>query len=463
MKKFFIIILIFILTVNIGIAKENTVNNDKSADTIQYLNLNWWENYKDDILIEHLKNLYEKNYDLKNADLKVKENEKLVKIEFSSELPHLSFDGYIGRDFRSSVQKFGAMAIDSYSQSNFQLPLTASYEIDIWGKNRIKTKSAKQRLEIVKQAERAVYISLISDFVSNYYNLIKIDRLLEIQNELVNIQEDIVQKTKDKNLAGLCSVNEVLAEQKFLSVLTEEKNNLEDKQEVLVNVLNSYLAKNDGDFNRSHYSDIVLINNIPEQFNTDVIDYRPDFLQQEANIKMVGYDVRAARKELLPSFVIFGQLGLNAYRFGDLFKTSTQLANAGILPVYDIFSGGRKMAFLKLKKYQYDEALNNYQKIIVEDIKEVNTALSEFKVTKKNYYEASERADVQNKIYNLVYDKEKIGAASKLDVLYAKETELITEKDKISNTVNYIISTISLYKAVGGKNLFDLAPEDEEI
>ncbi len=459
MKKFLIALIALILTTNFAYSKDDIKSLEHEQNKISYLNIDYWENYGDDLLIEHLKNLFEQNYDLKIAQIKLKENEKLVSLQFANELPQLSFDGYITRDFRSSVQKFGSMSIPSYAQNNFQLPLSASYEIDIWGKNRLKTKSAKQLYEIEKQNERTRYISLTSDFTSDYFNLIKTDELLKIQDELIEIQKEIVEKIEFKNQTGLCSINEVLAEKKLLTTFYEEKNNLEDKKEALENALKSYLALREGHIERKNFNDIE-INFVPEKLNTDIIEKRPDFIASELNLKKSGYDVRIARKELLPNFIIFGQIGLNSYHFSDLFKSSTQLANAGIIPTFDIFSGGRKMAFLKLKKYQYDEALNQYQKTIVEDIKEVNNAVCEVKTAKKNYLEANERYDIQNRIFSLVKDKKEIGASSGLDVLYAKQGSLFSRKESVSNTVNYLISTITLYKSTGGQNLFELKEEN---
>lgn len=454
MKKLLIYCLIFAFTIIPASAKQTQKDIEHAKNTVMYLNIEWWENYKDDILIQHLKELYESNYDLKNAELKIKENEKIVKMQFADELPQLYFDGFLSRDFRSSIQRYGNMVIPSYAQNNFQLPLTASYEIDIWGKNRLKTKSTQQYLEMVKQAERATYIALTSDFAAEYFNLIKCDKLLSIQNELITIQQEIVSKTEEKYSVGLATLNDLLAEQRMLTTLKEERNNLEEKQEVLINNLRIYLAKRDGDIERADYSKLVLLQNIPSELNSDIIENRPDFLQQEANIKRVGYDVRVARRELLPNIVIFGQIGFNAYRLNSLVNSSSQLFNAGVMPSLDLFSGGRKLAFLKLKKYQFDEALNDYQKTILEDIKELNVSMHEFKTAKKNYDESFSRFNLQNKTYSLMSDKREIGSASDLDVLYNREALLITQKDEVSNKINCLISTITLYKAAGGKNLY---------
>ncbi len=461
MKKVIIILIIIFTVVSDVYAKQNFYEKNSVENTFKYLNIEWWENFGDEILTEHIKSLYENNNDIKNTELKIKENENLVKIEFSNELPQIGFGGYIGREFRSSVQQFGSMSIASYAQNNFQFPLTVSYEVDIWGKKRLKTKSVQQAVIIAQQAQRALFISLTSDFAANYFNLIKTDRLLEIQNEIIKIQQEIVSRSQDKYKAGLCSINELLVEEKLLTVMNEEKNNLKEKQEVLINVLKAYLSIGEQDLvKRKHFSDIVLLEHIPEKINSDIIDNRPDYIQQEANIKRLGYDVRAAKKEMLPSIIISGQIGLNSYRFADLFKTSTQLANAGIMPVFDIFSGGKKIALLRLRKYQYEEAVNNYQQTIFEAVKELNTSMFDLKTAKLNYYESQKQLKIQKEIYNNIKYKEKIGTASESDMLYAAQSVLETEKNSISNKINYTIAAISIYKATGGKNLCNLSKSE---
>lgn len=80
----------------------------------------------------------------------------------------------------------------------------------------------------------------------------------------------------------------------------------------------------------------------------------------------------------------------------------------------------------------------------------------EYKTALNNYDETQKRIEVEGKIYSLVKDKRQIGAASDLDVLYAKEMYLMTQKEDVSNKVNAIISTIGLYKVTGGVDLYSL-------
>lgn len=449
MKKIFILAILITISILPAMAKTPQIS-DKS---IEYLNIEWWENFKDDNLIKNLMTVYNNNYDLKNAALKVQENEKLVKMQFAQELPFLNFSGDLNRDLRASAQQFGSMKIPNYSQNNYYLPLTMSYEIDIWGTNRLKTKSMKEQLEIVKQAQRATYIALTSNFAADYFNLIKADKLLEIQNELVKTQENIVKLVFEKYKAGLCSINELLAEQKFLTSLKEEQNMHKLTQQLLIESLKVYLADAEENVARNSYENVILINHIAQKYDTSVVENRPDFKQEEANIKRIGFDVQVAKREFLPKFTIIGQIGLNAYSLSKLFNSPAQFFNLGVLPSMDLFSGGRKLAFLKLKKDQYEEALNDYQKTFLVGIKEINSGILEYKIAKKNYNESLNRFNTQTKIYNLAKDKNKIGASGNIDVMYAKEAYLFIKKEEVSNKINTLISTISLYKATGGVDL----------
>ena len=446
MKKIFIILfLIFFNIFNFAFCKDEN----------QYTNMDWWNSFNDKYLSENLEKLYKNNYDLKNTALKIKENEQMVKMQFAQELPFLSLTGELSRDFQAPRQQFGSMMIPKYSQYNYNIPLSAGYEIDIWGKNRLKTKSKKQQLEIIKQMERATYISLSGNFAADYFNLIKADKLIELQKELIDTQEEILSKTREKYNSGLCSINEVLEAQKLLTILKEEYNTHIKTRDVLIESLKVYLADENDKIKRNSFENTKLIDDLPLKYNSDIVSKRPDYIEQEANLKRLGFDIRVARKEFLPSFVIFGQIGLNAYHLSSLFNSPSQFFNAGILPSWDLFSGGRKIAFLKMKKMQYEQVLNDYQKTYITGVTDINSNLIEYKTALENYKEVSNRIKTDEKIYNLIKDKRKIGSANDLDVLYAKEVYLSTKKQETSNKINSIICSIGLYKALGGINPYN--------
>ena len=145
MKILKILLTLIILLCNLTVVQAKTKSNDDYR--IEYLNLGWWQKYNDPVLTDYLTTAYKNNQDLKIATINVKQSEQIVKEAFANQLPQIGFQGDVFRDFRSANVKLGDVIVKDYSQSNFFLPLTMSYEADIWGENYLKTKSYKSSLK----------------------------------------------------------------------------------------------------------------------------------------------------------------------------------------------------------------------------------------------------------------------------------------------------------------------------
>lgn len=115
MKKIFILLLLVILPVHTPTAEAKNKTPEQNP-TLEYMNLEWWGKFNDENLTNDLLELYKNNYDLKNAALKVKENEKIVKMQFANELPQLTLSGDLSRDLRGARVQYGNMRIPPYAQ-----------------------------------------------------------------------------------------------------------------------------------------------------------------------------------------------------------------------------------------------------------------------------------------------------------------------------------------------------------
>lgn len=450
MKKIFslLLIIIFCSSFNVALAK-----NDSNSYRYGYLNIPFWQNFNDENLITNLNTVYKNNNDLKATSLKVSEAQKLVKISLADELPHIGFNGNIKQVFKSSDEVFGDITIPDFTETQFLLPLTLSYEIDIWGKNHLKTKAYKKKFEIMQQDEKTVYISMTSAFASDYYNLIKVDKLIKLQKELINTQKKVVDAVEKKYNAGTANVNQVITEKKSLTYLQEELNNLFEKQDVLKNQMNVILSDRSFlDISRTNYDNMNVKISIPKEISTSVLTSRPDNVKSELNLEKIGIDVKVARRELLPKFNLVGNLGFNAY---SLSSAHTFLANLAVQPTWDLFMGGKKIQLLKLQKDEYKIAVEHYDKTILKSIQETNDALYTLKSINGKYSIANDRYALSKIETNLMQKKEKLGIADKLNTLYQDEIELVTEQQVVSLKVNEIIAMINLYQALGGINFFN--------
>ena len=454
MKILKILLTLFILLCTVSLADAKTKSNSNENYRLEYLNLDWWQKYNDPVLTDYISTAFKNNQDLKIATLNVKQSAQVVKMAFAGQLPQVGFQGDVFRDFRSANVKLGDVIVKDYSQSNFFLPLTMSYEVDIWGENYLKTKSFKKQLEMVKQNERASYISLTSAVASEYFNLVKLDKLIKNQQELVKLQTEIVRLEDLKYKNGLCPITELMDEKQLLTQLQEELNVYIDKRIIVGRALGVLTGEREKDLSlmpRSDYSIITLLP-LPDSINAEVIQYRPDFMKAEEYIQKIGIDVKVAKRDFLPKFILYGQAGFSAYNLTNIFGNHTFKSLIGFMPSIDLFTGGAKMARLRYNKLELEKAQQIYEKTILTSIQEVNNSLGGALTRELNYNESVKRYNLENDKFNLAQRKFDIGAKSNLEMMKDKEKLLVAEKDKVNSQVNYLISTLSIYKAVGGND-----------
>lgn len=440
--KKILIISLFLISLPVG-AKEST-------NRLDYMNMDWWKNYNDEVLINHFQTLYENNHDLRIAALKTKQAEENIRLAGANQLPQLGFDGSVSRVFRGPRTQFGSVVIPKYIQNEIFLPLNASYEIDIWGQNYLNRKSAKKQAEIAKQQERAAYIYITSSFAADYYNLIKMDELERNLLKIIDLQKNIVSMTEKKYNSGLASINEVLDEKQILVNFEKDLNKLKENKKILNDEALVLLGLNtDKAIELSDYQSISSPQT-PETLSTTIIQFRPDLISSEDYVKKSGIDVRVARRDFLPKFILYGNLGFNAYKWNRMFAGETFLANAGIAPRWDIFTGGIKMARYRINKYEYKKAVEIYEKTVLTSIQEVNDALAEAKTTKANLIKSDEDYSIEKEKHILAEKQFSIGDSSMLDEMKSEVNLYVAKQRNIAAKIDNVISSISLYNAVGG-------------
>ena len=441
MKKLSIIFLLMYFIICPVSAKINETTPD-------YTNFAFWNKFNDEFLITNLVKVYENNNDLKAAVLKVNEAQRIVKMSFANELPHIGFEGYAGQIFNSSDEVFGDITIPDYTEAHFLLPITMNYEIDLWGTNHLRTKSKKKQLEMIKQDERSAYIFISSAFACDYYNLIRTDKLIEFQNELIVLQKEILSAIKKRYELGTASIDEIDTAKKNLTFAEEDLAKLLERQDILKNQLSVILAdRSFGNINRSGFNELNIDFNIPDKINIDVLDKRPDRIKSELDLEKIGIDVKIAKRDFLPKFIITGDVGFNMYSLSSAHKF---LADIGVVPMLDIFMGGRKFQMLKMKKDTYNIAVEHYEKTILKAIQETNDALYSLKTSANINAITSDRLKTDEKQFLYTQIREEAGTADNLDLMFYHEKLLITQKQTVSSAINKIIAAINLYQALGG-------------
>ncbi|MBQ8847868.1 MAG: TolC family protein [Candidatus Gastranaerophilales bacterium] len=433
----------FIVNPTYAILDDKKKNQETKI--LEYLNFDWWKKKNDPHLEKYIVTAINNNHDIKSAALKVEQARLNVTMTRAGQLPTLSV---------GASPFLVKMPQTTSTMGSFALPIIAQYELDLFGKNWDKAKSSKKMLEGAEYQAQASDISIISHVGSIYYNIVKLDKIINIQEDLVKDREEIYRLMKLSNEEGIVSTSDlILSEKQFVM----SQNDLIDYKKARENSLNALAVLiGDSPNNIAEYERISLdeLSNeiiIPNEVDSEIIINRPDYKSIEKQIEAAGLDIRAAKKEFLPSINILGALAFVATSMASSMSFENALGLIGSSVNLPIFTGFKRTANLKLNKNKYEQLVKQYQKTNLVAIQEVNDSLYNLKSDNEKLVNNNKVLNIQKQDYKYSQMKFDEGIISKLDLLQQKESLLYMQKLAANSKIDCYVGLINLYKATGAK------------
>lgn len=439
------ILLIFISPVfAFGKCKMPIIDPKEKMD---YVNINWWDNFSDPCLKYYIIKAIENNHDLRKASWQVEEYKQNVKLQFSKELPTLS----VGTTY---VLNHLQDIFVGTKTNVFAVPFLASYEADIFLKNHDKTKSTKKTYEASKFQEQSTYISLVSDVATTYINIIKFDKQIKLQQDLVCVKKEEFCREAARYKRGTTTISKLNDKEKDYKSAKSDLDELIKSRYKALTQLAVFIGESPENvpcLQRNSFDDLEYKIQIPCEIPSDVVFSRPDISAAEANLKKAKIDVRVARKEFLPKINIIG-----IYAFTNLGSTpfgtwNSTLAALVLGATQDLFKGGYKIANLKLNKAKYEEMFETYRQTDLNALKEVNDSLLIINHDTKIDENTRTNLQIQQDNYCRADKSYKNGIISYTDLLSQQELLLTQEQNWTNSKTARLVDYITLYKSVGGK------------
>lgn len=455
MKRFISMAILVSLTLAYTVpvmAIEDTVVTAKTEKTqvikpnknkYEYVNLEWWKGFDDELLNDYIVRAVENNKDLKMATLTIDEYYQNIVAQRASELPSIQAGFMPGYGNFSGKTDVGMM-----------LPLVASYELDLFGKNHNKTTSVRKLWEASILDERSAYISIASAVGSTYINIVKLDSMIDLQEDIVDLRKEIFEIMSVSNAEGIVSTSDLVKANKSYIQGVSDLTDLKKERTKLLHALAVLVGdspNNIEEYKRIDYKTLSFKGNVPQSVPSEVIMQRPDYLRAEKMLEKAGIDVKVARKECLPTINLGGMYLFNARDIGSLFTTSNALWSLGGGLMQPIFAGGKIKANLKSKKIAYEKSLKNYEKVNLTSMQEVNDSLVSVNMDREKLSRQKKIQELEQKDFVLSQAKFNEGVIAKLDLNQMEENLLNVNKMVYATEFDCMVDYISYYKAVGAK------------
>lgn len=392
------------------------------------------------------------NRDLKIALLNIQSARATYRISNSDSFPTLE----------ANADMKNAKAINSSNGTtishNYSANISASYEIDLFGKIQSLNESALQSYLSTQFAANTVKVSLIAETINAWLTLATHNEQLKISIQTVENLQKAYELTQKKFNAGVISQADVLDASASLkeaqinvisynTMIKQDKNALEL---LIAQPLNDELLPKEF----KEYENWLMI--VKAGISSKVLLTRPDIMEAEHNLKAKNANIGAARAAFFPSISLTANIGIASKSLSSLFDGGAQnIWSFSPNITLPIFNGGQNSANLDYTYAQRDIALNQYEKTIQTAFKEVNDALATRATINEQINKQKELVDAVSKSYNLTLKAYKVGTGSYLNILISQRTLYSARQNLINKYQEDLTNRVNLYKTLGGNEIIE--------
>ena len=412
----------------------------RSDTAANFGNLSWREVFTDPYLRVLIDSALVRNTDLRTAHLRVKEAEATLLSARLSYLPAFSLSP------QGTASSFdGGKATQTYS-----LPVSASWEIDIFG----RLTNAKRRAQAVvaqsRDYEQAVQTQLIAAVANNYFTLLMLDAQIEISTATEAAWKESVATTRAMKAAGM--VTEAALSQTEATYYNICTTVLDLKEQInqAENSLALLLAETPHEIQRGRLGNQQLPENFSVGIPLQMLANRPDVRSAEFSLAQAFYTTNAARAAFYPSITLSGSAGWTNSAGSMIINPGKFLASAVASLTQPLFNKGMNVAQLKIAKAQQEEVRLGFEQTLLNAGVEVNEALVQYQTAREKaaFYEKQVTSlQTAARSTSLLM---KHGNTTYLEVLTAQQTLLNAQLSQVANRFTEIQGMITLYQALGG-------------
>lgn len=382
---------------------------------------------------------------LHNPDLIIAK-EKLNQIELAMEIA--------GSDLYPSVSAVANTSNNLVNESQIRrLALKASWEIDLWGKNKSAQMASTSDYFTAKYQNILLHQSIAGMIAKAYYLNIagniqenKIESYILQSKDLEKLYR-IQKKVGTANALDISNISaEIISLQGYLEKVKNANIQSRRSLELLTGKYPEGKLATQNSFN-------PLKNGIPESFPLELLEGRSDVQASHFQIEKAFYEVQQAKAARLPSLSIsstLGTAGSNVEAINSFFSNPLLKVGGGL--VSPLFNGGKLKKNVEIKNSQQKQIVEEYSKTVLNALNEVESSLANLQsIERQLTYSQSAIKELENNI-NLTQKQIKVGANNSF-VLIRKQRDLLkNEMNLINLELQYRIERINLYMALGAKN-----------
>jgi multidrug efflux system outer membrane protein len=436
-------------------------NNSQSKDSINTANLKWQEFYTDSNLVALIGSALDNNQALNIMLQEIKLSQQEVRARKGAYLPFVGVGALAGVDRVPKYTSQGASDAANYITPGQKVPTTlpnymfgpmASWEVDIWKKLRNSKKSAVYNFLATTEGKNFMVTNLVAEIAKAYYELLALDNQLMFLRQNISIQIDALGMVKLEKQAA--RVTELAVRRFEAEVAKNQSRQFYILQSIVEteNRINYLVGRFPQPITRKSDNFINLVSDtIHTGIPSQLLENRPDIRQAENKLMAAKLNIKVAKANFYPTFMITAGAGYQAFNPKYLITTpaSLVLGVAGQLAAPLINRNAIKANYYSASARQL-QAVYDYERAIIQAYVEVANQQSNISNLQKSYILQTKQVLALTQSIDISIGLFRSARADYMEVLLTQRDALQSKFELIDTKKQQLNARVDIYQALGG-------------
>jgi efflux transporter, outer membrane factor (OMF) lipoprotein, NodT family len=424
---------------------DSLFRGGNTLDTVSLAEKPWQELFSDPQLRKLIQEGLDQNLDLKSAAELVNSAQATLLQKKLSLLPSVNGSADVTR------KKMSAQTTAASNPNNlWDAGLSASWELDIWGKLNSSRKSALASYLKTDAAKRAIQTSLIANIATSYYNLLALDEKLSITRQAVEIRQKDVESMRILKESAVVNGAAVVQSQANLYSAEVSIPDLQQSIREAENALCRLLGRTPGKIERGLLSRQSPKTDLKIGISSQLLNNRPDVQKAELALREAFEEVNVARASFYPSFSVTANGGFSSLNLSNFLDNSLYYSLIGGL-TQPVFNHGQVQANYKIAKSNQQQAYNSFRQSLLNAGEEVSNALYAYQMAEEKQESRVKQLTALEKAVDFTKELLQYSSATNYtDVLTSEQSLLSAQLASVGDQLQQLNAVVELYRALGG-------------
>jgi multidrug efflux system outer membrane protein len=424
---------------------HETAGDAHAAKSSVWPDAEWWHGFGSTTLDELIAEAERNNDDLAGAIARVQEADQQARIAGAALLPSLDAGINASRQ-REFITGEGTKLFNEFNPE-----LTASYEIDFWGKNRATRDAARAAAVASRYDQQSVALTVISSVATTYFQALELRDRLEVAQQNLDNGEAILKGFKLEQTAGTATGLDVAQQETAVALLNAAVPPLQQQFRQTVHALAVLIGKTPESVDveagtLTQLSSPAIVEGLPSQ----LLSRRPDVAEAEQNLIAANADITVARAALFPDIQLTAGGGYESTALAGLVSPANQVYSVAAGLTQPIFHGGALRAQVAFSKARYTELLTTYHKTVLTAFSNVEDALVATQQTAELQKRQQEAVTTAKRAFEFAERQMSAGTVNILTVLNTENALFSAQDQLVQDNFLRLQALVDLFTALGG-------------